>query len=340
MTDIIKKHSKPANKQELKRIISPQGDIKPFEAITVSTTTVIAVSNLQVDLEKFYQYIPIVEYTQIEKKRGRKKRSVLEQQVKPLPVGSIILVQRRREHRGCLVKKKSKNNSTYFLHSVTVVLMLQNNKEINIKVSGNGKFQITGCKTEQQYIDTMMHLFYNMQKMEEMTGERCFRLLNTETTFQVVFNVVMKNMDFNIGFNICRDKLDRFINTQTEFISIYEGSIRTCVNIKMEAENLHENELIQLNYETVDKKQFVRKVPYTDYFTLVEKKEKKSEINKEKHHTFLVFASGSIILSSRGQDMKRVYHKLVDTLIKYKHIFLDTTAEDERIIKEVVPLSV
>jgi len=338
MTDTLKKSSKPANKQELKKIISAQGEVKPFDAITVSTTTVIAVSNLQVDLDKFYHYVPIVEYTQIEKKRGRKKRSALEQPVKTLPVGSIILVQRRREHRGCLLKKKSKTNNTFFLHSVTVVLMLQDNKEINIKVSSNGKFQITGCKTEQQYIDTMMHLFYNMQRAEEMTGERCFRLSNSETTFQVVFNVVMKNMDFNIGFNICRDKLDRFINTQTEFISIYEGSIRTCVNIKMEADCLYDPELIQLNYEMVEKKQFVRKVQYTDYFTLVEKKEKKSDINKEKHHTFLVFASGSIILSSRGQDMRRVYHKLVDTLIKYKDTFVDKTAEEEQIIKEVVPL--
>lgn len=337
MTEVVKKVTKPLHKQELKKIISSQGDIKDFDCIGVSTKTIIAISNLQIELDKFYQYIPIVEYTQIEKKRGRKKRSVLEQPVKYLTEGSIVLVQRRKEHRGCILKKK-KSSSTFFLHSVTVVLMLQDNKQINIKVSSNGKFQITGCKTDQHYIDTMMHLFYNMQRAEEMTGERLFRLKNSETTFQVVFNTVMQNMDFNIGFNISRDKLDRFINTHTDFISIYEGSIRTCVNVKIEAEKLHESELIQLNYDTVDKKQFVRKVPYTDYYSVLEKKERKCDINKEKHHTFLIFASGSIILSSRGPDMKRVFYKLINTLVSNKQHFIDTTIEDEKIIKEVVPL--
>jgi hypothetical protein len=337
MTEVVKKITKPLHKQELKKIISNGGDIKDFDCIGVSTKTIIAISNLQIELDKFYQYIPIVEYTQIEKKRGRKKRSVLEQPVKYLPEGSVVLVQRRKEHRGCLMKKK-KSSSTFFLHSVTVVLMLQENKQINIKVSSNGKFQITGCKTDQHYIDTMMHLFYNMQRAEEMTGERLFRLKNSDTTFQVVFNTVMQNMDFNIGFNISRDKLDRFINTQTDFISIYEGSIRTCVNVKIEAEKLHESELVQLNYDTVDKKQYVRKVAYTDYYTLLEKKERKCDINKEKHHTFLIFASGSIILSSRGPDMKRVFYKLIHTLLEHKHQFVDTTIEEEQIIKEVVPL--
>jgi len=326
------------NKNELKSIINDKGNVKSFEEICISTKTVIAISNLIIDLEKFYNYIAITDFQPIEKKRGRKKRLVIEQSVKILPVGSIILVQRRREHRGVLLKNKAKRSNTFFLHSVTVVLALENNKFINVKVSSNGKFQITGCKSEKHYIDTMACLFKNMQRIEEMTGERCFRFNKSETTLRVVFNTVMQNMDFNIGFNISREKLDRFINTHTEFVSIFEGSISTGVNVKIQSEQINDNELTQLTYDIIDKKIEVEKVPYNNYFNLLEEKEKKKESNKDKHHTFLIFASGSIIMSSRGPDMKRVFHQLINTLLKNKLEFEDKTIEEEKIIREVVPL--
>jgi hypothetical protein len=208
---------------------------------------------LQIDLDKFFNYVPITEYIQQEKKRGRKKRKAVEPVIKYLPVGSIILVQKRKEHRGCLLKNKAKRSNTFFLHSVTAVLVLENNKFINIKVSGNGKFQITGCKTEQHYIDTMLYLFLSMQKIEEMTGEKCFKFTNSDTTFRVVFNIVMQNMDFNIGFHISRDKLDRFINSNTDFVSIFEGSISTGVNIKIASEKINDEELVELRYDMVEK---------------------------------------------------------------------------------------
>jgi hypothetical protein len=48
--------------------------IKKFEDIAISTKTVIGISNLKIDLEKFFNYIPITEFIPQEKKRGRKKR--------------------------------------------------------------------------------------------------------------------------------------------------------------------------------------------------------------------------------------------------------------------------
>ena len=68
------------------------------------------------------------------------------------------------------------------------------------------------------------------------------------------------------------------------------------------------------------------------------KEDNKKEGNKEKHHTFLIFASGSIIMSSRGPDMKRVFNKLINTLIDNKHKFEDKTIENEKIITEITHL--
>jgi hypothetical protein len=326
------------NKLELKRIINSEGKIKSFDEIGVSTKTVIAISNLIIDLEKFFNYVPITEFTPIEKKRGRKKRSISEPIVKILPVGSVILVQRRKEHRGVLLKNKSKRSKTFFLHSVTVVLILENNKEINIKVSSNGKFQITGCKSEKHYIDSMMYLFQNMIRIEEMSGERCYRLNNSDSQLKIVFNTVMKNMDFNIGFNISREKLDRYLNDNSDFKSIFEGSISTGVNVKIKSEQINDVELTQLTYDIIEKKLEIKRVPYENYFNLLEEKEKKKEGNKDKYHTFLIFASGSIIMSSRGPDMKRVFYELINTLIENKAQFEDKTIEEEKIVKEIVAL--
>ncbi len=326
------------SKNELKRIVNETGQIKTFEEVGVSTKTVIAISNLIIDLEKFFNYVAITDFSPIEKKRGRKKRLVIEPIVKILPVGSIILVQRRKEHRGTLLKNKTKRSTTFFLHSVTAVLALENNKFINIKVSSNGKFQITGCKSEKHYIDTMLYLFKSMRQIEIMTGERCYRFNNSESTLRVVFNTVMQNMDFNIGFNISRDKLDRFLNSSTEFVSIFEGSISTGVNVKVQSEQINDNELTQLHYDVIENKTEILKVPYTNYFNLLEEKERKKESNKDKHHTFLIFASGSIIMSSRGPDMKRVFYNLIQTLLQNRKEFEDFTIEEEKIIKEIVPL--
>jgi hypothetical protein len=330
-----------SNKTEIKKIIVDNNkNIKPFEEVGVSTKTVIAISNIQIDLEKLYNYIPITEFKPLEKKRGRKKRNYAQiTPIKIVPVGSVILIQRRKDHRGCLLKTKTKKKSTFFLHSATVVLALENNKFINIKVSANGKFQITGCKSEQHYIDAMYHLFKNIEAIQEMTGERVYKFIHSDNTFRVVYNIVMQNMDFNIGFNISRDKLDRFINSHTEFVSIFEGSISTGVNVKIASQKINDDELIELQYDTQNKKIEVRRVPYSTYLYQLDEKERKKESNKDKHHTFLIFASGSIIMSSRGPDMKRVFYKLISTLVNNRSEFEDLTHEQEKIQREIVPLS-
>ena len=48
--------------------------IPPFNNVQVSTMTVIAYTNLVVNTDKFYQYMPITDWTIVKKKRGEKRR--------------------------------------------------------------------------------------------------------------------------------------------------------------------------------------------------------------------------------------------------------------------------
>jgi hypothetical protein len=309
-----------------KVILMPDGRVKDFEKIGVSTKTVIAVTNLQIDLDKYFQYIPITDFSPIEKKRGRKKRYCAQPQQVTLPFGSVISVQKKNAIRGAVLKNKQKKTNTFFLHSVTTVFVLEDNKQINVKVSSNGRFQMTGCKNDSHFVNTIVVLMRQLKDIETYTGEHIWNYSSSDK-LEVTFNTVMQNMDFNIGFTICRDKLDYFINTGTDFRSIFESSISTGVNIKVPYIASQEERLLKITYIPESEQISKSSVPYSNYYSALEDKEKRKEKRKEKHHTFLVFSSGSIIMSSRGEDMKRVFEELIRTLVSNRKKFEDDSIE-------------
>ena len=154
----------------------------------------------------------------------------------------------------------------------------------------------------------------------------------------------MQNLDFNLGFSVYRVKLDRFIHENTNYKSNFEPSVNTSVNIKVKSDTTIDYNLLQITYVPVEQEKTldlvynsnIQKsfVSYKDYAELVQpkrKKESKKEIKKkEKYHTFLVFTTGSIIMSSRGPDMERVYSEVIDTLMKNREYFEDLEGEERR----------
>lgn len=310
-----------------KCIVRADGSIKKFEDIAISTKTVIGISNLKIDLEKFFNYIPITEYTPLEKKRGRKKRIQVVLPNNNLPYGSIISIQKKKELRGACLKSKRvsetpSSNKDYFLHSVSLVIVLEDNKQINLKVSGNGKLQITGCKNDNHFINAITSLYDTMNIVEKWTNEKLYTLSSGDT-LQVLFNTVMQNMDFNVGFKINRQKLDKFIEKYTSHTSIYEESLATGVNIKVKSDASLEPEIVKIYY---NENNLVKEYStYEEYITMLNKKK---EIKKDKRHTFLVFSSGSIIMSSTGSGMKETYEEIVDIFIKNRKHFEMATQEE------------
>jgi hypothetical protein len=372
-TPIHRSISSKKNKELTKSITSHDGKIKKFEEIDVSTRTVIGISNLRINLNKFFKYIPITEYTSDKKKRGRKPKIQVAANKNNIPSGSIISLEQGVEIeengkkvktillRGTSLKPKKKERKTFFLHSVTLVMVLDElnlssnslsqkspsngvNKTINVKVYSNGKFQITGCKSDNSYVRSIIYIYNIIKETEKWTGEQIHYLekdknIDCDDKLSIIFNTVMQNMDFNIGFHISRTKLDEFINQNTNYRSIFDGSLYTCVNIKVNYENCVKSDLTKITYientSSLDNlnlqsnieyhyvennensmfKVYKEYVPYKFYSDLMDIKEKKKYAKKENHHTFLVFASGSIIMSSQGPDMKRAFYELIDILL-------------------------
>jgi TATA-box binding protein (TBP) (component of TFIID and TFIIIB) len=295
-----------------------------FEDVPISTQTIISVSNLKFNLNLLYQYLPITEYIIIKKKRGRKKKVEVVNPNLNIAPGSIISIQNKTNIRGSILKESKKENKTYFLNSITIVMVLENGKLINSKISQNGKLQITGCKNMEQCVEMIHYLFKHIKEIEVQIGQPMFSLKygskSTNSNPIFIFNVVMKNIDFKVNFNINREKLNIFINDNTNFCSLFESSVNTGVNIKIKSNYSYENNLdsIEIMPNLTVKKNVV---PFSAYTSYLDEKEKKKENKKEKYHTFLVFHSGSIIQSGSGPEMNNVYTNFVTTLNKHRKEF-------------------
>lgn len=300
---------------------------KNFEDIPVSTKTFIIATNITINIEKLFDFLPITNYIIIPKKRGRKKKVVLSDPNKNIKSGSIITLELKNKIRGVSLKKKKKESSgtDYFRNSVTVV-MINEGKKINFKISKNGKFQMTGCKNDKQAEDCVKFIWNSIKNDNDLYTKK------ENEPFQALFIPAMRNIDFNLGFVVDREKLDDYINGNTEYNSLFETSIGyTGVNIKIPViSNLGSLKLKRLTFkgETKDEKEndwtTTSYIPYQDYLSTLEMKEQRKKLGKERNTTFLVFQSGKTICSAMCEEFaKEAYNRFIDIIKQNINNFIE-----------------
>jgi TATA-box binding protein (TBP) (component of TFIID and TFIIIB) len=332
-----------------KTVCNYEGKVKDFKDFKISTETVIGISNLKINLVNFFNYMPITNYTPIEKKRGRKRRVQIPVEHTPLTEGSIVSLEVGPYLRGVCIKKKKKKRETivdddnkelkpasFFRHTVTCVLVFNNNKFINIKVYANGKFHMTGCKNDYHFTQSVIYIYELMKEAQRWTNEEIFtineyidddnKIKVPLNEIRVIYSTVMENKDFAMGFKINRKKLHKFINLNTEFRSVWEGSLLAGVNIKI----VNNKSICQyatiLKYNILEKEKEILKENRNNYDFIFKKKLN----DEEKYHTFLVFSSGKVIMSSIGPEMEETFYKVVNTLLVNKEQFKDDTVLEKR----------
>jgi hypothetical protein len=308
-----------------------------FDKLRYSTKTIIAVTNMEINLDLFHQNIPYLEYSFPKKKRGRKKQDeevvITSNKMDFFPIGSIIALQNKQDLKGELPKKKQNDpqKKSFFRNSVTIQMKIAHGKFVNGKICSNGKFQITGCSEDKYAYQFIYILYEKMMETSEYIGEPIVSLIKNsifKTDYPTaIINVVMKNINFKIGFKIQREKLDEYIRMNTPYYSLFLSDLHTCVNIKMKSNNHTEEKLdmiIMKSKEDVD----IQKIDFSLYSMYYDYNKK---LNKDKYHTFLVFYSGSVILSSSGPDTEDVYNKFITIIKDNKELFNDTSTYDEKI---------
>lgn len=118
-------------------------------------------------------------------------------------------------------KKKKKNN---FYNSVSIEVMSREKKVINIKIFLNGSIQMTGCKDIYNSIDALHILFVELSKTRGVynTSTRKIEdvtfLIKTDPSTLIIDNllnikIAMINSNYDIGFEIDRDKLFGLVQT-------------------------------------------------------------------------------------------------------------------------------
>lgn len=278
-----------------------------FENYEPSTKTFVVNTNLTVKIEDIFykQLLPITPYVVVKKKRGRKKKAIEEDPNKGLKCGSIIRFQYRKEVQGVTLKDKGKKKG-FFRNSVTIVIFIDS-KLINFKLSNNGKFQVTGCKSEEQAEKCVLYIWKYIKPHKDVYE------FSEGTNLRAIYDPVMHNIDFSLGFNVNRENLDNYMNSNTPYTSLLEPTLGyTGVNIKMPVEVSYSKLKLQVK-EYTSKGVIESSMSFHDYLA----KYKKKDLKKVIYNTFLVFQSGKVIMSGKvGLFMGPGYDDFVKVLKK------------------------
>lgn len=192
--------------------------------------------------------------------------------------------------------KKTKSMRCSSINAVIIDIQILPKKIINIKVYSNGKFHITGVRDVHQAELGIFEIFRNISKC-------AYELIPSNSNkIEIYFKTVMKNINFDIGFCVRREKVDEFFHNNTDFITSFESSINSGVTLKypLKDDNEEMTDVLILNPNL--------KFFLEDKIPTVRKKDELTFGKPEKYHSFRVFRSGKIIFSSRGIEFERVFN--------------------------------
>ena len=140
----------------------------------------------------------------------------------------------------------------------------------------------------------------------------------------IIFNNVMTNKDFSVGFMINRENLDKIINNDTEYNSLLETSFGyTGVNLKMKLNKNIDRIFDCLKLDLTNNTYTNYQIDYQTYLKRLTDKELMKE-NKDRHITFLIFQSGNVIMSGMNENfMERYYDIFYDIVDKNREQLVD-----------------
>jgi hypothetical protein len=284
-----------------------------FDDIKVSTKTYTANTNITIDIHKLYDKIDVVPYEVQPKKRGRKRKDEKPTPVPTVPYGSIINVSCEGNVKGVTLKPKSKkqeNKNSWFRNAVTVIMILD--KPVNFKVCKNGTFQMTGC-TDDTHPEMCIKTIFDVLK----TDTSMYTFTRTPDNLEALIIPSMRNIDFDLGFNVDRSKLSKFLhnNDNEDLHCLLETSFGyTGVNIKIPILTPRDNMAI-VKMTNVNDVWTKTDTIYREYLDILDEKTRIKKQTEQRYNTFLVFHSGKVIFSGLTYEfMKDPYYRFIDLI--------------------------
>jgi hypothetical protein len=276
-------------------------ECKTFEQIPISTTTIIVKSNITVDLDELYRLLPVtpIEVDDSITNKNKIKEAIL---AIGLPLGTIISVQFRDQSRGVKMTKSTK--STYFRNNMSIYILIKD-KIMNFKVPIQGKMQITGATRQEQATSCVKYFIQHLLDLPKKVYT-----IQDGMTIKLIFKTVMTDIVFNVGFKVDRQKLDHYINRSNNgYTSTLETSVGyTGVNIKHPFTH-EDTEMLTIELDEKNRVWSEGTTTFTKYLDSLSPSDRKKEISKKRYNTFLVFYSGTAIMSGMTPYyMKDIYY--------------------------------
>jgi TATA-box binding protein (TBP) (component of TFIID and TFIIIB) len=292
----------------------------------VSVTT-----NITLNYKTIFEHLVLVDYIAVPKKRGRKRKNEEDNVNTHLVDGNVINIMYRDEMRKIHMRGPNLKNTVNCFHN-NLCIVIYVGKLLNVKISQNGKFHLTGCQTEEQAFSCIRNLYQQFVDLQKANPEKVIYRLQDGEDFQAIFNNVLINKTFSIGFNIKRRELDKFLNTSkdSDFISVndpdenYAGIVillrtkrpenATMPSIRATREARNSN-VLRWSNESSTWDKFLSMLPKQHQAKILKKEDEKS-------HTFLVFWNGKVIMSSPFEyNRKEAFDHFIETLHTHRKAF-------------------
>lgn len=334
-----------------------QYDYMPFDDIPISTISFVIHTNLEIDINKVFAYIPLNPNKYIKSSKKNKKTTEM------FSPGSVFGITFGKNRRGSNYKEKKRINRIrkeiitedeietpkakkkkydYFLHTLQLSMIINNNKLIGIKIPRTGTFHVTGAKTQEQFYEIFELILETLKKCEKYSGEEIIYVkndtqqkehINDNSKIHVRFRTIMTNISSNIGYKINRQEFNNYLNSTPNFFSEYRPDKSPSVKVKISVPQSTDDydyhpDLIE-TYYTIDGKHTEPKIiQYKNYFNELPIMMKQKE-RKEKFFSFLVFQSGKYILSAVGLWMKTAYEQFMNITSSNRELFEEIFEEQK-----------
>lgn len=210
---------------------------------------------------------------------------------------------------------------TNFLNQVTIVLSI-GSVLLNIMMFKDN-FKIAGCKNDKDAKEATLILWQDFVNRIENGWEIRPQFSGEHPTF--IFRLVMRNVDFKLGFFIDRKALNKLMNSKKYtgriFMSQCETTGHTNVNIKMYTQE-PEGYKYECLVAPLDEEPYLSELENNPY--------KAKKTNKKEYTTFIVFSSSEIILSGRYEErMKDDYEFFVSEVFENRKLIEEKIKEPD-----------
>lgn len=287
--------------------------IPTFDTIQAFTNTVIVSTNISLKLDVLYEKLPIraATVTKIRHERTKRRRDHIVFEGEEGTECGFVTVRRGYEdtdYRGTFVKKLKP-----FKHNLSSIYRYAPlDATVNCKLCPNGVLQITGCKDEQiiPVVKSILQILtYECKEAYEYNRE----LASGEVEAYVVN--VMRNIHFELGFHLDRDKFSDFLTHYTPFYCLPDSLGNRGGNLKLPIGQDYASLPATLLRFQRDGTVVCEEVTVAAYLANLPEKLRRQKLRKKRFSTFMIFESGKVICSSVCAETGRSHYEMYVPLL-------------------------